>query len=133
MPTNLPPQCKTLERQYLEAETLPEKIKALEEYHAAIPKHKGTERLRAQIKRKLSKFRLEMEKRKTQRHTASQAQGRYSIKRAGAAQVVIIGPVNSGRRSILTALTNARPETSSYPFTTTEPVPGMMPFDDIQI
>jgi ribosome-interacting GTPase 1 len=133
MPTNLPPQCKTLERRYLAAETLPEKIKALEEYHAAIPKHKGTERLRAQIKRKLSKFRLEMEKRKKQRHTISQSQERYSIKRAGAAQVVIIGPVNSGRSSILKALTNARPETSAYPFTTTVPVPGMMSFDDIQI
>ena len=56
MPTNLPPQCKTLERKYLEAETLPEKIKTLEEYYSAIPKHKGTERLRSQIKRKLSKL-----------------------------------------------------------------------------
>lgn len=132
MPTNLPPQCRTLERQYLEAETLPEKIRTLEEYHAAIPKHKGTERLRARLKRKLSKFRLEMEKKKKQKH-GSQTYGRYAIKRAGAAQVVIIGRVNSGRSSILKALTNAKPEISDYPFTTTEPIPGMMLFDDVQI
>ncbi|UCH37639.1 MAG: 50S ribosome-binding GTPase [Candidatus Bathyarchaeota archaeon] len=130
MPTNLPPQCRTLQRRYLEAETLPEKIRALEEFHAAIPKHKGTERMRAQLKRKLSKFRLDMEKKK---HAGSQTAGRYAIKRAGAAQVVIIGPINSGRSSLLKTLTNAEPETSEYPFTTTEPIPGMMLFDDVQI
>ena len=64
MPTNLPPQCKLLEAKYFEAKTLPEKIKALEEYHSAIPKHKGTEHLRSEIKRKLSKLRLEMEEKK---------------------------------------------------------------------
>lgn len=133
MPTNLPPQCKTLERKYLEAETLPEKIKALEEYHASIPKHKGTERLRAQIKRKLSKLRLELEERKRRRATVSLASGRYSIKKEGAAQVVILGPTNSGKSSLLRALTNASPEISGHPFTTTEPIPGMATFEDIQI
>ncbi|MFQ6075015.1 MAG: GTPase [Candidatus Bathyarchaeia archaeon] len=133
MPTNLPPQCRSLERRYLEAETLPEKIKALKEYHAAIPKHKGTERLRAQIKRKLSKLRLEMEERKRRRATISLASGRYSIKKEGAAQVVVLGPTNSGKSSLLRALTNAKPEINSHPFTTTEPIPGMTPFEDIQI
>ena len=54
MPTNLPPQIADLEKKYLQAETTSEKIKALEEYLSAIPKHKGTERLRSQIKTKLS-------------------------------------------------------------------------------
>jgi len=133
MPTNLPPQCRLLEKKYLEATTLPEKIKALEEYHSAIPKHKGTERLRAQIKMKLSKLRLEMEERKKQRATTSSDSGRYSVKKEGAAQVVILGLTNSGKSSLLRALTNADPEISSHPFTTTEPIPGMMPFEDIQV
>ena len=53
MPTNLPPQIADLEKKYLQAETTSEKIKALEEYLSAIPKHKGTEKLRMQIKTKL--------------------------------------------------------------------------------
>jgi len=97
MPTNLPPECRTLERKYFEAQTLPEKIKALEDYHSAIPKHKGTERLRSQIKRKISKLRLELEERKHQKVSASSASGRFSIKKEGAAQVVILGLTNVGK------------------------------------
>ena len=133
MPTNLPPQCRLLERKYFEATTLQEKVKALEEYHAAIPKHKGTEHLRAQIKTKISKLKLELEEKKRQRVTASSASGIFSVKKEGAAQVVILGLTNSGKSSLLRALTNAKPEVSEAPFTTTEPVPGMMPVEDIQI
>ncbi len=133
MPTNLPPECKLLEAKYFGAKTLPEKIRALEEYHSAIPKHKGTERLRSGIKRKLSKLRLEMEEKKRQRSTVGQASGRYAIKKEGAAQVVILGSTSSGKSSLLRSLTNAKPEIGSYQFTTKEPVPGMMQFEDIQI
>ncbi len=132
MPTNLPPQCRLLERKYLEAETLPEKISALEEYYSAIPKHKGTERLRDQIKRKLAKLRLEVEERKKQRAVSS-ASGAYSIKKEGASQISILGATGAGKSSLLAALTNAKPEISDHPFTTIEPIPGMMPFEDIQI
>lgn len=133
MPANLPPQCRLLEKKYLEAETLPEKIQALEEYYSSIPKHKGTERLRAQIKRKLTKLRLEVEERKRQKTMTGSASGVYSVKKEGAAQIVILGVTSSGRSSLLAALTNAKPEISDHPFTTTEPIPGMMPFEDIQI
>ena len=130
MPTNLPPQCRLLEKKYLEAETLTEKIQALEEYYSSIPKHKGTERLRNQIKRKLARLRLEVEERKRQKSSAS---GIYSIKKEGASQVAILGTTGSGKSSLLAALTNAKPEISDHPFTTLEPIPGMMPFEDIQI
>ncbi len=133
MPTNLPPQIADLEKKYLQAETTSEKIKALEEYLSAIPKHKGTERLRAQIKTKLSKLRLTLEEQKKRRSATSTAGGRYAIKREGAAQVVIIGVANSGRSSLLSALTNAEPNITSYPFGTTKPIPGMMLFEDVQI
>jgi ribosome-interacting GTPase 1 len=133
MPTNLPPQIADLEKKYLQAETISEKIKALEEYLSAIPKHKGTEKLRMQIKTKLSKLRLTFEEQKKRRSATSTAGGRYAIKREGAAQVVIIGVANSGRSSLLSALTNAEPNITSYPFGTTKPIPGMMLFEDVQI
>jgi len=132
MPANLPPECKTLEQKYFEAKTLPEKIKALEEYHSAIPKHKGTERLRARLKTSLSKLKLELEYRQKKISTSS-ASSRYSVKKEGAAQVVLLGCTGSGKSSLLKSLTNAKPEVGTYPFTTIEPVPGMMIFEDLQI
>ena len=132
MPTNLPPQCVELEKKYLEAKTLQEKIVALQEYLAAIPKHKGTERLRRKIKTKLSKLRMELEEKRDEKATSS-ASGKFAIKKEGAAQVAILGPTGSGKSSILTALTRATPKILGQPFTTTEPIPGMMNFEDIQI
>lgn len=133
MPANLPPECRVLERKYFEAETAPEKIKALEDYHAAIPKHKGTERLRAQIKRRISKLRLELEERKKHRARMSLASGSYAVKKEGVGQVVILGVTNAGKSSLLQALTNAKITISDHPFTTTKPIPGMVPFEDVQI
>ena len=62
MPTNLTPEYADLEKKYLKAKTLVEKVNALQEYLSAIPKHKGTEKLRSQVKTKLSKLRMELEK-----------------------------------------------------------------------
>jgi len=131
MPTNLPPECAELERKYLEAKTASEKIEALQNYLAAIPKHKGTERLRAQLKTKLAKLRSEEERKK--RRGPSYSGSKYAIKKEGAAQVVLLGFTGSGKSSLLKALTNANPEIYGHPFTTTEPIPGMMGFEDVQI
>jgi hypothetical protein len=132
MPTNLPPECTELERQYLAATTRPAKISALEKYLAAIPKHKGTERLCARIKTKLAKLRLEEERRKS-RTKASHAGSKYALKKEGAAQVVLLSYTSAGKSALLQSLTNAKPAIYGYPFTTTDPIPGMMSFEDIQI
>lgn len=132
MPTNLPPECSELEKEYLKASTRTEKITALEKYLAAIPKHKGTERLCARIKTKLAKLRFEEERRKS-RTRPSFTGSKFALKKEGAAQVVLIGFTGAGKSSILQALTKAKPEISGYPFTTTEPIPGMMAYEDIQI
>ncbi|MGD0922281.1 MAG: GTPase, partial [Terriglobia bacterium] len=42
-------------------------------------------------------------------------------------------PPNSGKSSLVRHLTHATPEVADYPFTTRAPLPGMMPFEDIQI
>lgn len=132
MPTNLPPECTELERKYLAATTRTAKISALEKYLASIPKHKGTERLCARIKTKLAKLRLEEERRKT-RTKPSYAGSKYALKKEGAAQVVLISYTGAGKSALLQSLTNAKPAIYGYPFTTTEPIPGMMIFEDIQI
>lgn len=132
MPTNLPPECTALEKRYLEARSTSEKIKALQQYLGAIPKHKGTERLCARLKTRLARLRLAEEEAKKRRGSSYLA-SRYTVKKEGAAQVVLLGLTGSGKSSILTLLTNAKPEIYSYPFTTTTPTPGMMAFEDIQL
>ncbi len=132
MPTNLPPECVLLEKKYLAAQSTSEKIAALQEYLAAIPKHKGTERLCAQLKTRLARLRLAEEDAKRRRGSSYLA-SRYSVKKEGAAQVVLLGLTGSGKSSILSRLTSAKPEISNYPFTTTTPIPGMMVYEDIQV
>ncbi len=128
MPANLTPDYLAAEARYRAAETQQEKIAALEEMLATLPKHKGTEKLQADIKRKLSQARKE-----SQKKGASHAAPFYLVKREGAGQVVLVGPPNSGKSQLVAALTHARPEVADYPFTTRTPQPGMMPFENIQI
>jgi ribosome-interacting GTPase 1 len=128
MPANLSPQYLEAERQYKSAKTTEEKIAALEEMFATIPKHKGTEKMQADIKRRLSKARSEESKR-----PASRAGLMYRVEKEGAGQVALVGPPNSGKSALVRHLTHATPEVADYPFTTRAPLPGMMPFEDIQI
>jgi ribosome-interacting GTPase 1 len=129
MPTNVTPEYKKAEEAYRAAGTPDEKIERLEEMIALLPKHKGTEHLYADLKRRLSRLKKEQE-------TARKKKGRglaLDFTREGASQVVVIGPPNSGKSSIVSAVTHAHPETGDYPFTTNRPYPGMMPFKDIQV
>ena len=129
MPANLTPQYLAAEQRFKDAVTAEAKIEALEEMMAVIPKHKGTEKLRAELRRKLAKLRTTGSK----KHGVSKASAMYSIQREGAAQVVLLGGANSGKSSILAKLTNAVPEIGNYPFTTRLPQPGMMPYENIKI
>lgn len=129
MPTNLPPEYFEVERRYKEAETLSEKIACLEELISTIPKHKGTDKLRADFRRRLSKLKAAAQsKKRTGRRDSA-----YHIEREGAGQVVVIGPTNVGKSALVDTLTNASPEVSEVPYTTWKPTPGMMPVDDIQV
>jgi hypothetical protein len=129
MPTNLPPNAQEAERRYREAETTEEKIATLEEYISLIPKHKGTDHLRADLRRKLSKLK---EAAQSQKKTGKQASP-FHIDREGSGQVVVLGMTNVGKSSLVVALTNAEPQVSEAPYTTWEPMPGMMPVEDIQV
>lgn len=128
MPANLTPEYLEAEREYKSARAPAEKIAALERMLATVPKHKGTEKLQADIKRRLSQARKQ-----TQKKGAAHAVPFYLVEREGAGQVVLLGPPNAGKSFLLSALTHARPPVANYPFTTRLPTPGMMNFENVQI
>jgi len=130
MPTNLPAEAQKALAKYQVARTVPEKIKALEEALSLIPDHKGTEKLRGQLKRRIAEL-----KREAERKAAAKASRRdfFTVSKEGDSQAVIIGSTNSGKSSLLRALTNAKPIVAPYPFSTDKPTPGMMCYEDVEI
>jgi small GTP-binding protein len=129
MPTNLPPEAVEAERRYRDASSPEEKIATLEELLGLIPKHKGTDKLRANYRKRLSKLKSATQGKKG----VSRHESIFSIDKEGAGQVVVIGPANVGKSALVAALTNATPEVADYPFTTWQPTPGMMNYEDVQI
>jgi small GTP-binding protein len=131
LPANLPPQAKAAERRYIEAKILPDKIKYLQEFISTIPEHKGNEKMRGYLRRRLAQLKDELEDQK-KRKAAGGGRGGFSFKKEGAAQLVILGMTGSGKSSLLMQVTNAKSEVADHSFTTKQPVPGMMHFEDIQ-
>ncbi|MEE8583256.1 MAG: GTPase [Acidobacteriota bacterium] len=129
MPANLTPQYFDAEDRFKGAATDAERVEALQEMLRVIPKHKGTEKMQAELKRKLAKLRKEAQK----KGGAASHKPYHHVDKEGAGQVVLCGPPNSGKSQLLANLTHAEPEVADYPFTTRTPQPGMMPFQDIQI
>jgi len=129
MPTNLPPEYFEVEKRYKAASTPAEKVATLEELISSIPKHKGTDHLRANLRRRLSKIKSASQSKKG----SSRQISAYHIDKEGAGQVVVIGPANVGKSSLVAALTNADPEVSAAPFTTWNPTPGMMLIENFQV
>jgi len=130
MPANLTPEYEKAELRYRQAATDEERIEALQGMLAAIPKHKGTEKMQADLKRRLSQMR-----RAEQRsgHGEHKGPDPFHIPKSGAGQVVLIGPPNTGKSSLLAAATHAEAKIGNYPFTTVVPQPGMWQRDDVQI
>ncbi len=129
MPTNLPPEYFTAEKEYKSAIELEDKISTLENLIGTIPKHKGTDHLRADLRRRLSKLKdASLSIKKKGKHDSA-----WHIDKEGAGRVAIVGAPNVGKSALISALTHATPKVSEYPMTTWLPTPGMMPYEDIQI
>lgn len=129
MPTNLPPEYYEAEERYRAATTPAEKAERLEELLSTIPKHKGTDHLRADLRRKLSRLKSEAQSKKG----AARQVSPFHIDREGAGQVVVAGPPNTGKSALVNALTNATPEVAIHPYSTWTPTPGMLLVGDVQI
>ncbi|HEV2358234.1 MAG TPA: GTPase [bacterium] len=130
MPANLTPQYLEAERRFRQATTPDEQLEALEAMMATIPKHKGTEHMRADIRRRMAKVRTEAAR---SRKSAAKGPTWHHVPREGAGQVALVGAPNAGKSRLLAALTNANPVVAPYPFATRTPLPGMVPFEDIKI
>lgn len=128
MPANLTPQFLKARERFRSAQSPQEKLAALEEMLATIPKHKGTDKMQADIKRRIARLR---EAQPSSHHAKGPRPDH--IDREGAGQVLLVGPPNSGKSTLLSALTNAHPEVADYPYSTMFPVPGMMRFEDVPI
>jgi ribosome-interacting GTPase 1 len=129
MPANLTAQYKEAEARYRSAVGHQEKEDALREMIALLPKHKGTEKLQGDLRKRLSK----LEEEDTHAHHPGRRAEIGHVAREGAGQWVLVGPPNAGKSSLLEALTHAHPEIADYPFTTRDPLPGMMAFEDVQV
>lgn len=129
MPTNLPPEYYEADKRFRQAHSTAEKISSLEELISTVPKHKGTDKLRADLRRQLSRLKDDSQTRK--KHATHQSA--FYIEKEGAGQVMILGATNVGKSSLVAALTNAEPEVSAAPYTTWKPLPGMMPIENIQV
>ncbi len=126
MPANLPPEYYKLKHQLEAAKTDDESLPILEEMLRITPKHKGSEKVISDLRRRIAKLRKAPDKKGgTKRHS-------HHIPKQGAGQIVMLGAPNVGKSRILASFTNAKPEVSSAPFSTREPAIGMLNYENIQ-
>ena len=128
MPANLSPDYKKAEKAFRDAREEPDRLACLKDMLRTIPKHKGTEHLQADIKSRIKQL--------TEDLTSPKKGGRrngpvHSIRPEGAAQIALLGPPNSGKSSLHAELTGSKAAIGPYPRTTHEPMPGMLPFEDV--
>jgi small GTP-binding protein len=130
MATNLTPQYHEAEAEYKKAQTAEERLACLKKMYALVPKHKASEKLQADLKTKISETKEEVEH---ERKHAKKVGVSYRIPKQGAGQYVLVGGPNVGKSQLLARLTRAAPEVAPYPFTTREPLPGMMEWEDVRV
>jgi len=130
MPTNLPPDAIKKWAEVEATHNPREKLERMQEFLSLVPKHKGTAKLCVQIKKQMATMRKEMEEKKQKR--AGKGGPKFFIEKEGAAQIALLGLTNVGKSSLLSALTNAKIEVSSNPYTTRTPVPSIMNYEGVQ-
>ena len=130
MPANLTPEYHKADKRYKEAATDAERITALEDMLRVIPKHKGTEHMRADLKKRISKLKAAEQ---SVKHSGGKSIDIFHFPKSGAGQLVLIGTPNSGKSSIVAALSKAKVSIADYPFSTQKPAPGMMHYEDVPI
>jgi len=130
MPANLPPDARKKWTEVEATRNPKERLQRMEEFLSLVPKHKGTLKLRGQVKKQMAILRREMEEKK--RKKVGRSGPKLFIEKEGAGQVALIGLTGVGKSSLLAAVTNAKVEISPNPYTTREPIPGVLAFEDLQ-
>ncbi len=126
MPANLTPQYLRAEKTYREATSADEQLEALQSMLREIPKHKGTDRLQADLKSKIARLKKDL----AAKASTSSKSTLKPLQRQGAGRVLLIGGPNAGKSQLLAALTRAKPLVADYPYSTQSPMPGMMSMED---
>ncbi|KHO53443.1 MAG: hypothetical protein QT09_C0013G0020, partial [archaeon GW2011_AR18] len=129
MPINAGYEYGEAQKKLAEAKTPEEKIKALENLLSVSPSHKGAEKLRQELKTKISKLKSKQEKEKS----AKRGGRSIAIKKEGAAQVTLVGLTNSGKSTIIQKFTNAKPQIAEYEFTTKTAEVAIMDYHGVKI
>jgi len=130
MPANLTPDYKAAESAYRRSRDPQDRLDALREMYRTVPKHKGTEHLRADIKTRIKELVDELA---GPRKGGARGGPPTVIRPEGAAQVALVGPPNSGKSLLHATLTGSHSQSGPYPYTTQYPHPGMLPYQDIAI
>ena len=128
MPANLTPEYKAVEAAFRKARDPRERLEHLREMLRVIPKHKGTDHLQGDIKRRIKELSEEVERSKK---SGARGGPPLVIRPEGAAQIALLGPPNTGKSSLHARLTGSGAQAAPYPFATQYPEPGMMPYEDI--
>ena len=132
MPTNLPPEAKDKWAEVEAAHGPKQKLQKMQEFLACVPQHKGTMKLRGQIKKKMAVIRKDLEDKKRKGTGKGSGGPKLFIEKEGTAQIALLGDTNVGKSCLLSALTNANVTVSPTPYCTREPVPGIMNYMDVQ-
>ena len=132
MPTNLPPEAMDKWELVEAAHTPKEKMDAMIEFLKYVPHHKGTMKLRGEMNRKIALIRDDLEKKKRKGTGKSSGGPKLFIEKEGSAQIALIGMTNVGKSALMTAVTNSKVRVTPTPFSTHEPVPGIMSYMDVQ-
>src|SRR2546427_801467 len=130
MPANLTPEYRAAEEAFRKVRDPRERLEWLREMLRTIPKHKGTDHLQGDIKRRIKELSEELER--PQRGGARGGPA-LVIRPEGAGQIALIGPPNAGKSSLHARLTGSAAPAAPYPFTTQYPEPGMMPHENISL
>lgn len=128
MPINAHPEYISAEREYDSAEDDEERLKALEKMISVLPGHKGAEKLRAQIRLRYKKLKEKLAQEKKSKKSST----KNGIKKEDM-QAVIVGKTGTGKSSLISLLTSARPKIADYPFTTKSPIVGIMEYNEMGI
>ena len=132
MPTNLPPEALDKWEEVEAAHTPRDKLQKMQEFLSCVPQHKGTLKLRGTIKKKMAIIRADLEDKKRKGTGKSSGGPKLFVEKEGSAQIALVGMTNVGKSCLMCATTNSKVLVTPTPFSTHEPVPGIMSYSDVQ-